>query len=851
MDTKYTKHLVKKAGNASNNEEKVNENANDNHTANIKKGTGTYSSRENMQNGERRKGNAYNLYNTKNDKCKGNNIPSEEGGGNYEKGVYRPKNSTGRLGKTNRDNTNHETNGVKINQELTKKEDDKNVNLIINIKRSLGNEMKEELISHKKQKIESFGKNDCELSVYNELDNIIFHNNQNGIKSYMNRIKKNFFSYWKECDYQLKKLKKCYVENEKLIKEIVFENNQAIIGNTDYINTKIEEKMNDTTKIEKKRKMLNCLMNIKLIYRVIEMYLFTMRQFSLILKENNNFISLILDEENIEKNNYERIIGNLLRYEAKNYEDIKKHNLKKKMLCMDDFLKSRNEKNIKTCAKDEISHLYILKCLEEEINERINAKEELAFLITKKKQYINNLVKQEQKKAISFNKLSLFTCSIKNIIDKYSSLNIYESKYLSTLYDKMMCVQNDMNINNVSILNNKKPFNLLFNFKEQNKSYDVFTYMKYNIITKLRKEIKNSSSQMIDDHAHMEYLTIKFITKENFDISILPDLTYLKHLNVQINVFHLHKNDCLVAKISPIDFIGLKNGHKLLSDIYHDQDHYVLFSNNLNDFHNFTYGFPFFWLNAMAEKQYEHNMEDKKIEGDQMGKKGDQNNSEINRGSDGNGGNGSPSGKLQGKKPDRDMLSEIYNWHLGRTLDVSVFFSKIFTRILYRIWDIWQIRHYKHYPNVFPPFSHDKHMEALKKIHSVSLQQITHFDIITEEAYLKEEKENIHECDKDNIYACCIIELYDSHFVKSYIIVPMNGKEPYFSVFLTKKRNVRRLKKLQDYLNTTVVNKHSKVEDTQRQIILTLQLAKLREGAYKYHKSFNRNSTPTFDEDIN
>ncbi|ETW46056.1 hypothetical protein PFMALIP_05880 [Plasmodium falciparum MaliPS096_E11] len=59
------------------------------------------------------------------------------------------------------------------------------------------------------------------------------------------------------------------------------------------------------------------------------------------------------------------------------------------------------------------------------------------------------------------------------------------------------------------------------------------------------------------------------------------------------------------------------------------------------------------------------------------------------------------------------------------------------------------------------------------------------------------------------------------------------------------------LQKLQDYLNTAVVNKHSKVDDTQRQIILTLQLAKLREGAYKYYKSFSKNSSSIFDEEIN
>ncbi|EAA22790.1 hypothetical protein [Plasmodium yoelii yoelii] len=70
---------------------------------------------------------------------------------------------------------------------------------------------------------------------------------------------------------------------------------------------------------------------------------------------------------------------------------------------------------------------------------------------------------------------------------------------------------------------------------------------------------------------------------------------------------------------------------------------------------------------------------------------------------------------------------------------------------------------------------------------------------------------------KDNIYAYCFIELCDSYTIKSYICVPFNGKEPNFSVFLTKKNNSKRL----------------------------------NEGAHKYHKSFSKNSTSTFDEEVN
>ncbi|GAB66499.1 hypothetical protein PCYB_092840 [Plasmodium cynomolgi strain B] len=257
--------------------------------------------------------------------------------------------------------------------------------------------------------------------------------------------------------------------------------------------------------------------------------------------------------------------------------------------------------------------------------------------------------------------------------------------------------------------------------------------MKYDVITQTRKNAKNFETPPQED-VHEESVTINMNTKDNFDISILPDLTYLKYLQIQIEIFYLHKRDCLVAKTTPVQFLGLNEGRSLLSDIYSNEDHFVLFS-----------------------------------EGPYLGY--------------------GTSGKLT--------------------------------------------------------------TTTLKKIQSNSLQQVSYFDIITEEAYLKEEKENKEERSNDNFYACCFIQLYEPYVIKSYISIPFNGKEPYFSVFLTKKKTQKRLKKLQDYLNTTVVNKHSKVEDTQRQIILTLQLAKLREGAHKYYKSFSKSSTPIFDEEIN
>ncbi|CRG96272.1 conserved Plasmodium protein, unknown function [Plasmodium gallinaceum] len=706
-----------------------------------------------------------------------------------------------------------------INISLVNNKDEKYENTIRNNKRKINDETKE--LTPKKLKIENI-ENGCELSLPAKINSSIFYS-ENNIQSYMRKIKNNFKLYWKECDYHLKELQKNFMENEKLIKDIICENSNVI--NNKYIDNEMEEKMK--TKIERKRKILSNIMNIRLIYRIIEMYLFTMRQFSYLLKEINDYICLILDEHKIMKNNYEMVIGNLLKFEAKNYEDVK-YTIEKKILRMQEFFKNKNES---IYSRDEFSYLYTLKCLQHEISERVDAKTDLRLLMIKKREYSEKFMKENQRKIISFDKLSSFKKSIKCIIDKYSSLDIELSKYLSTFYYKIFNHQIELNINNVSILNNKKPFNFLFPFKDQSNNNDVFNYMNYDAITKIRKNNGNSHNCK---EIHSEYIALKFYTKDNFDISILPDLKYLSYLNVEIEISYLYSSDCLVAKTNSIEFIGLHNGRKLLSDIYSNQDHFLLFSKDINDFQNFKYGFPFLWLNAMAEKPYVLDIENEISQKDESNKKNENNNTE----------------NFQNNNFDKKKLLDIYNWHLNRTLDISVLFSKIFTRILFRIWDIWQIRHYKYYPNVFPPFTYEKHLEALKKIQSVSLQQISYFDIITEESYLKEETENINGCGKDNIYACCFIQLYESCLVKAFISIPFNGKEPYFSVFLTKKKYSRRLKKLQDYLNTTVVNKHSKVEDTQRQIILTLQLAKLREGAHKYFKSFSKNSTMTFDEDI-
>ncbi|EWC75966.1 hypothetical protein C923_03415 [Plasmodium falciparum UGT5.1] len=716
--------------------------------------------------------------------------------------------------------------------------DDKNIK---NNKRKMSEEMIT-MKSTKKLKNGESNKNDDEIS-YDYFDKNI------DLEIYMNKIKNNFNLYLEECEYQLKDLKNCYIENDKLIKEIVNENNSTMIGNNENIDDEFEtDKIKNGTKkttktkengehvedmeeirkknelkIEKKRTILNNIMNIRLIYRTVEIYLFSMRQFIYLLKEKNNFISHILDEQIIIKNNYEQVIENLLEFEADNYEDIK-HIVENKILSINDMLLKNNEYDEK--LKEYMSYLCTLQCLQEEISQRIDAKTDLRLLMIKKKEISDKFTKQNQRKDTSFNKLSLFKNSIQCIVDKYNSFDKELTHYLSSFYYKIMNHQIDLSINNMSILNNKMQFNFFFHFKEQSNINDVFQFMKYDVITKDRNNDQNFSNR---NDVHNEYISIKFYTKDNFDVSILPDVSYLNHFNIQIDISYLCKMDCLVAKANSIDYLRLYNNDcRLLSDIYSNEDHLLLFSNNANDFLNFKYGFPYFWINALVEKPYslsEKNELPKKEEGSTK--------------------------KAENKNMDRKSLSEIYNWHLNRTLDISVVFSKVFTRVLFRIWDIWQIRHYRNYPNVFPPFTCEKHMDTLKKIQSVSLQQISTFNIITEESYLKEEKEINNECSKDNIYACCHIELSTPYLVKAYINVPCNGKEPYFSVFLTKKKYSRRLKKLQDYLNTAVVNKHSKVDDTQRQIILTLQLAKLREGAYKYYKSFSKNSSSIFDEEIN
>ncbi|ANQ08464.1 Uncharacterized protein PCOAH_00025400 [Plasmodium coatneyi] len=864
---RHSRNFSKKEGGENGREQKRNENSrgNNNHMPNVKREGNSHSTSDSKAHEEQqKKGTAHNSGYTKSEKNKKGN--ANEDGNHMNMKEKNTSNSLPRGAPKVGDvkgATKDEANLGKKN--TVKWEDERNDNLKRGRKRTMdaNDEMKEQPLNCKKQKCENSTTIDCELSLYDEFRNSIQSNDKNFVKCYMKKIRSNFFSYWNECEYQLKELQKRYLENEKLIKEIVQENNllmndvdnvadnltEAVAGegaNNDQKNAKedapiVEHSTEnytplERTKMEKKRQILNNILNIKMIYRMIEMYLFTMRQFSYLLKENNNFISLIVDEENVEKNNYERIIRNFLNFEAKNYENIKRFTLKNKMLSMNNFFKNTQKGN--NYSKDEMSHFYTLKCLEEEISDRTKAKENLRLLMIKKKECKEEYEKHDQRKATSLNKLSLFTSSIKSFIDKYYTVNFPQTKYLSSVYFKMMHGQMEMNSSNVSLLNNRRPFNFLFPVKEQggsnggNNSGDyshVYTYMKYDVITQTRKNAKNAEPPPQED-VHEESVTINMNTKDNFDISILPDLTYLKYLQIQIEIFYLLKYDCLVAKTTPVQFLGLNGGRSLLSDIYSNEDHFLFFSEGVDSFYNFKYGFPFFWLNAMGGKPCESGAEGYMPEG-------------------------SSSGNTARERPandqlDKNKLSEIYQWHLGRTLDVSVFFSKIFTRALFRIWDVWQINHYKHYPNVFPPFSHEKHLEALKKIQSNSLQQVSYFDIITEEAYLKEEKENTEERSNDNLYACCCIQLYEPYVIKSYISVPFNGKEPYFSVFLTKKKTQKRLKKLQDYLNTTLVNKHSKVEDTQRQIILTLQLAKLREGAHKYYKSFSKSSTPIFDEEI-
>ncbi|KJP87663.1 hypothetical protein AK88_02691 [Plasmodium fragile] len=881
-ESRHLRNSSKKEEGENGREQKRNENwrGNNNHMSNVKREGGTSHSTGDSKAHEeqQKKGTGHNSGYTKSEKNKKGN--ANEDGNHMNMKEKNTSNSLPRVAAA----VGHGKGATKDEANLGKKntvkwEDERNDNLKRGHKRTMdaNDQTKEQSLNCKKQKCENSTTVQCELSLYDEFRNSIQGNNKNFVQSYMKKIKSNFFSYWNECEYQLKELRKRYLENEKLIKEIVQENNLLMNGVDKFSNNlteavKGEEANSDQqtakenasivehstenytplegTKMEKKRQILNNIINIKMIYRMIEMYLFTMRQFSYLLKENNNFISLIVDEENVEKNNYERIIRNFLNFEAKNYENIKKFALKNKMLSMNNFFKNTLKGN--NYSKDEMSHFYTLKCLEEEISERTNAKENLRLLMVKKKECKEEYEKHDQRKTTSFNKLSLFTTSIKSFIDKYYTLDFPQTKYLSSVYFKMMHGQMEMNSNNVSLLNNKRPFNFLFSFKEQgggsnggnnNNSrgsnseggiHDAYThvynYMKYDLITQTRKNAKNSEHPPHQEDVHEESVTINMHTKDNFDISILPDLTYLKYLQIQIEIFYLLKPDCLVAKTTPVQFLGLNGGRSLLSDIYSNEDHILFFSEDEESFYNFKYGFPFFWLNAMGGKA-------------------------CGPSADGYAPGGGSSGNAPRERPtngqlDKNKLSEIYQWHLGRTLDVSVFFSKIFTRALFRIWDVWQVNHYKSYPNVFPPFTHEKHLEALKKIQSSSLQQVSYFDIITEEAYLKEEKENTEERTNDNLYACCSIQLYEPYVIKSYISVPFNGKEPYFSVFLTKKKTQKRLKKLQDYLNTTLVNKHSKVEDTQRQIILTLQLAKLREGAHKYYKSFSKSSTPIFDEEI-
>ncbi|CDU18051.1 hypothetical protein YYC_04576 [Plasmodium yoelii 17X] len=761
----------------------------------------------------------------------------------HKNGSNKMNDTDNTLSETNKDTNNDEN-------ESTKKELIKNDNIKTNNKRGLDNEHKENddegKQCHKKQKIkENSDTHKFELDIYNEFNNIILKDNKNNLKLYIKKIRSNFNSYWKECEYQLKMLKTYYIENEKLIKEIVDENNNIITSITNNEDLKIDDKTYETIKIEKKRKILNNIMNIKMAYRFIEMYLFAMRQFCSLLKENNNFISLILDEEGVEKLNYEQIIGNLLNFRAKNYEDIKKFFFKKKLSHINDFIKDPKNKN-KTLSKQKISYLYTLKCIEEEISERMNAKEELKSLMTISKEYNNEFNKQNKRKVASSNKLSLFKDDIKCLLDKYNFLDNGGSEYLLTIYSKLINAQNELNANNLSISNNKNTLNFMFDFKESKNYNDIFTYMKYNVVQNLRQmeDDVNENELSKKEFVHMKYITIKFYPKDDFDISILPDASYLKYFNVKIDIFHLYDVDCLVVKIDPIEFIGLINGHKYLSDIYNDHDHFILFSNDINDFHNFKYGFPFFWVNALGERKLHNiNTSNEKTKNIEFEKKGESSSSSNKTNSN--------SEKSKNDKPNKNKLSDIYNWHFDRSLDISVLFSKLFTRILFRTWDMWQLNHYTSQPNTFPTFSVERHLEALKKIQSVSLQQISSFEIITEESYMKYEQENKNMRGKDNIYAYCFIELCDSYTIKSYICVPFNGKEPNFSVFLTKKNNSKRLNKLQDYLNTTVVNKHSKIEDTQRQIIFTLQLAKLREGAHKYHKSFSKNSTSTFDEEVN
>ncbi|CAG9476876.1 unnamed protein product [Plasmodium vivax] len=900
-ESRNSRNSSKKEESENGREQKRSENSrgNSNHMSNVKKEGSSHSTSDSKAHEEhQKKGTAHNSGYTKSEKNKKGN--ANEDGSPLSMKEKNTSNSSPRVaagGGEVKGTSKDEANSGKKN--TVKWEDERNDNLKRGHKRTMdaNDEMKEQSANCKKQKCENSTTVECELSLYDEFRNSIQGNDKNFVQSYVKKIKSNFFSYWNECEYQLKELRKRYLENEKLIKEIVQENN-LLMSNVDDAADNLTETVAgeegesgqqteknppsvehstenyspvEKTKMEKKRQILNNILNIKMIYRMIEMYLFTMRQFSFLLKENNNFISLIVDEENVEKKNYERIIGNFLNFEAKNYEKIKKSALKNKMPSVNNFFKNSPQGN--NYPKDEMTHFYTLKCLEEEISDRTKAKENLRLLMMKKKECTEEYQKHDQRKATSFNKLSLFTSSIKSFIDKYYTLDFPQTKYLSSVYFKMMHGQMEMNSSNVSLLNNKRPFNFLFSVKEQgggnsvsnsggnsggalHDGYNhVYTYMKYDVITQTRKNPKNSEPSPQED-IHDESVTINMYTKDNFDISILPDLTYLKYLQIQIEIFYLLKRDCLVAKTTPVQFLGLNGGRSLLSDIYSNEDHFVFFSEGVDSFYNFKYGFPFFWLNAMGGKPCGSSSGSGSGSGSGGGSGSGNNGGSAANGANGaNGQNGVIGGSAPRERPaneqlDKNKLSEIYQWHLGRTLDVSVFFSKIFTRALFRIWDVWQVNHYKYYPNVFPPFSHEKHLEALKKIQSSSLQQVSYFDIITEEAYLKEEKENTEERSNDNLYACCFIQLYEPYVIKSYISVPFNGKEPYFSVFLTKKKTQKRLKKLQDYLNTTVVNKHSKVEDTQRQIILTLQLAKLREGAHKYYKSFSKSSTPIFDEEI-
>lgn len=155
--------------------------------------------------------------------------------------------------------------------------DDKNIK---NNKRKMSEEMIT-MKSTKKLKNGESNKNDDEIS-YDYFDKNI------DLEIYMNKIKNNFNLYLEECEYQLKDLKNCYIENDKLIKEIVNENNSTMIGNNENIDDEFEtDKIKNGTKkttktkengehvedmeeirkknelkIEKKRTILNNIMNI-------------------------------------------------------------------------------------------------------------------------------------------------------------------------------------------------------------------------------------------------------------------------------------------------------------------------------------------------------------------------------------------------------------------------------------------------------------------------------------------------------------------------------------------------------------------------------------------------------------